>query len=98
MPGAARPRGTVPEARTAKAGGDPAPRDAGRRAWRSWNQPSGPLGTQRSDHEVAMRLVTLGVRLDVAAIAEVLVDQLALGCAHRVKRNRPAEAQRLVGG
>src|SRR6478609_6586590 len=45
-----------------------------------------------------MRLVALGVRLDVAAVAQVLVDELALRSAHGVERHRPTEAQGLVGG
>src|SRR5262245_38930773 len=40
MPGGARARGTVAEPRAPSAGADPAPRDAARRAWGSWEGPS----------------------------------------------------------
>jgi hypothetical protein len=40
-----------------------------------------------------MRLVALGVRLDVAALAQVLVDELALRRPHRIER-APARPKR----
>src|SRR3712207_3279916 len=40
MPGAAGRRGTVPAARTPSERGDPAPRDACRRPWGSWDRSS----------------------------------------------------------
>src|SRR6185295_4842819 len=43
---------------------------------------------ERSDDEMPVGLGALGVRLDVVAVLEVLVHDLALGRAHRVQRDR----------
>ena len=53
---------------------------------------------RRGDDEVPVGLVALGVRLDVVAVLEVLVHDLALGRAHGVQRHRPAGAAARVGG
>ena len=53
---------------------------------------------QAGHDEVAIGLGALGVRLDVVAVLEVLVDDLALGRAHRVQRDRAAGAHGVGGG
>src|SRR5688500_13640799 len=50
---------------------------------------------ERRHDQVAIGLGALGVRLDVVAILEVLVDDLALGGAHRVERDRAAAPDRV---
>jgi hypothetical protein len=47
---------------------------------------------------VAIGLVALAVRLDVDAVAQVLVDEPPLARRHRVEGDRATEADRLVGG
>src|SRR4051794_9863822 len=47
---------------------------------------------------MALGLVALAVRLDPAALAQVLVDELALAGRHRVERHRPPVALGVHGG
>ena len=53
--------------------------------------PAGALRHERRDDEVAVRVLALAVRLDVVAVAQVLVDESALPRGHCVERDRAAE-------
>ena len=57
-------------------------------------QRAGVLARGGRDDEVPVGLVALAVRLDVAAVAQVLVHELALAGGHRVERDRAAGAAR----
>src|SRR4051794_33243501 len=54
-------------------------------------------GAQRRDHEPALGLVALAVRLDVRAVRQVGMHRLALGGAHRLELDRTAVAEGLRG-
>src|SRR5687767_2048850 len=69
------------------AAGDGRPRPSARSGW-----------PDRAHDEAAMGLVALAVRLDVGALAEVGVDDLALGGGHRLELDGLAVLERLGRG
>src|SRR3712207_396869 len=52
----------------------------------------------RRDDEVPVRLLALAVRVHVAAVAQVLVDDPALARGHRVERDRTPGGEDVLGG